>query len=471
MELWAGVPKYSTHRTIVGPLQLGGSLSGSLHSRVFRTLVVVQVLVAIGALWMTRSFHDAAGWVEILETASLLLALAVALYVAWLQRAMQAEVATREVSEQELLRERHTLEQRVNERTAELRTEVEERRRAEQLNRGRNQVLEMLARDELTDKILETLVETVAKHRSTWACALHLLEGETLRLAAHSRLPQTLAGRLERISTKDSNAPESVVLKGKEIYVLPDLNQEHRPWIELLRANGAQSVWSAPFLGGGKPLGTMTVYTLLLYPPQEADIEILKMSCQMASLVLERQRLHEQLVHRAYHDPLTGLGNRRLGKKGLEAGIQRSRRKGKRMGVFWIDLNKFKQINDTYGHPAGDHVLQEVASRLTAGVRTCDTVARMGGDEFMVVMEGMESRRDAGQVANELLKLLSQPIVMDDLQLNVTASIGISFYPEDGDSADALEQCADQAMYKAKFSGAGVRSLFTDGLNQKHMEG
>jgi diguanylate cyclase (GGDEF)-like protein len=93
----------------------------------------------------------------------------------------------------------------------------------------------------------------------------------------------------------------------------------------------------------------------------------------------------------------------------------------------------------------------------------------MGGDEFMVVMEGMESRRDAGQVANDLLKLLSQPIVMDDLQLNVTASIGISFYPEDGDSADALEQCADQAMYKAKFSGVGVRS-FTDGLSKKYME-
>jgi diguanylate cyclase (GGDEF)-like protein len=420
---------------------------------------MVQVLVAIGALWMTRSFNSVGSWVEILEATSLLLVLATAFYVAWLQRAMQAQVATRQASEQELLRERNTLEQRVNERTAELRTEVEERCRAEQLNRGRNQVLEMLARDEPTDKILETLVETVAKHRSTWSCALHLLEGETLRLAAQSRLPQTLAGRLDRISTKDSDAPESAVLKGKEIFVLPDLNQEHRPWIELLRANGAQSVWSAPFLGGGKPLGTMTVYTLLLYPPQEADIDILKMSCQMASLVLERQRLHEQLIHRAYHDPLTGLGNRRLGKKGLEAGIQRSRHNGKRMGVFWIDLNKFKQINDTYGHPAGDHVLQEVASRLTAGVRTRDTVARMGGDEFMVVMEEMESRKDAGQVASKLLNLISEPIIMEGLQLNVTASIGISFYPEDGDSADALEQCADQAMYKAKFGGVGVRSF------------
>jgi diguanylate cyclase (GGDEF)-like protein len=427
---------------------------------VFRTLVLVQVLVAIGALWLTRSFYSVGSWVEILEATSLLLVLTTAFYVAWLQRAMQAQVATRQASEQELLRERHTLEQRVNERTAELRTEVEERRRAEQLNRGRNQVLEMLARDEPTGKILETLVESVAKHRSTWSCALHLLEGETLRLAAQSHLSQTLAGRLDRISTKDSDAPESEALKGKDTFVLSDLSREHRPWIELLRANGAQSVWSAPFLGGGKPLGTMTVYTLLLYPPQEADIELLKMSCQMASLVLERQRLHEQLVHRAYHDPLTGLGNRRLGKKGLEAGIQRSRHKGKRLGVFWIDLNKFKQINDTYGHPAGDRVLQEVASRLTAGVRTCDTVARMGGDEFMVVMEGIENSKDAGQVANKLLMLLSEPIVIDDLQLNVTASIGISFYPEDGDSADALEQCADQAMYKAKFGGAGVR-LFT----------
>jgi len=409
------------------------------------------------------------GWTEVLETTTLLLILLTVIYVAWLQRAIQSQVTTREETERELRRERNTLEQRVKERTAELQTEVQERRRAEQLNRGRNQVLEMLACDEPTQTILETLVETVATHRSTWACALHLLDGETLKLTAQSRLPSTLAARLDRIAAKITDAPEIAVLNGEEVFVLPDLNQEHRPWIELLRANGAQSAWSAPFLREGKPVGTMTIYTLLRYPPREADIELLKMSCQMASLILERQRMNEELIHRAYHDPLTGLGNRRLGKEGLEDGIRRSRRSGEGLGVFWMDLNKFKQINDTYGHTAGDQVLQEVARRLTSGIRSCDTVARMGGDEFMIVMERMENRKAAEQVANELLTLLSEPVVINDLQLSVTASVGISFYPEDGDSADTLEQRADVAMYKAKFGGVGVRS-FTPVLNEERVE-
>jgi ABC-type nickel/cobalt efflux system permease component RcnA len=119
---------------------------------VFCTLAVVQVLVVIGVLWMIRSFYRVGSWVEVLEATSLLLVLATAFYVAWLQRTREAQVATRQAFEQELLRERNTLEQRVNKRTAELLTEVEEQRRAEQLNCGRNQVLEMLARDEPTDK-------------------------------------------------------------------------------------------------------------------------------------------------------------------------------------------------------------------------------------------------------------------------------------------------------------------------------
>lgn len=389
-------------------------------------------------------------WTEVLEAVALLLILASMAYVAWLQRAMRAQVATRLETEQKLRREHDTLERRINERTAELQAEVQERRRAEQLNRGRSQVLEMLARDEPTQKILEALVEIVANHRSTWACALHQLEGGALKLVAQSRLPHTLAERLEQITVKMADAPESAALAAKSVQVLADLNQEHRPWIELLRANGAQSAWSAPFLSGGEPLGTMTIYTRLVYPPVEADIEVLTMHCQMASLIVERQRMNAELVHRAYYDALTGIGNRRLGKKGLHEAIERSCCNGKGVGLLWIDLDKFKKINDTYGHSAGDLVLQKVAERLRARVRCGDTLARMGGDEFLVVMEGMENRKVTEQIADDLQRLLAEPICMGELQLTATASIGVSFYPEDGDSAETLQQHADVAMYKAK---------------------
>jgi diguanylate cyclase (GGDEF)-like protein len=204
-------------------------------------------------------------------------------------------------------------------------------------------------------------------------------------------------------------------------------------------------------------------------PPGDSDIEFLQTSCQLASLILERQRMNQELIHRVYHDPLTGLGNRRLGKKALESAIQRAQRDARGVGVLWIDLDKFKEINDTYGHPAGDFVLHEMAHRLTTRMRRGDTVARMGGDEFMVVVEGMEKRDDAEYVAVDLLKILAQPIQMGETQLNVTASIGISAYPGDGDSAEVLEQRADLAMYDAKSGGLGL-SAFSPVLVEEHAE-
>jgi GGDEF domain-containing protein len=380
-----------------------------LRKEIFRTLVFVQCVVAIAALCFSRTLHGPEE--QFLDALQFLLLLGVAAYVAGLRRAVLTQVATREETETELRRERHTLEKRVDLRTAELSAEVSERRRAERLNRDRYRVLEMLVRDEDTPKILQALTEAVAHNSAALSCALHLLDGDKLTLAAQSSLPSTLASRIQQIATCNLDAPECVALGQKGIHAVGDLRQAHKPWSELLFANGAQSVWTAPiFAGDDRPLGTISAYSLLMHPPGESDIEFLQTSCQLASLVLERHRMNEELIQRAYHDPLTGLGNRRLGKKGLESAIQRAQRDGRGVGVLWIDLDKFKEINDTHGHPAGDFVLREMAYRLTTRMRRGDTVARMGGDEFMVVVERMEERDNAEQVATELLKILAQPI-------------------------------------------------------------
>jgi diguanylate cyclase (GGDEF) domain len=398
-------------------------------------------------------------WVEIFEAITFLFTFAALFYIARAERAIRLQVATREASERELLRERETLEKRVGIRTAELEAEVKERRRAELLNQRRSRVLEMLVRNEPAQKILDVLIETAAMHSSTWACALHLMEDDSLVLKAQSRLPNTLKSRIEVIALETVDAPELGAMAEDRVYILPDLSQVHKPWVELLRANGTQSVWSAPFSVGGKPIGTITIYSLLLCPPRDQDIDVLKMSCQMATLILERRQMNEELIHRAYHDSLTGVGNRRFGKQGLGGAIQRSRTSRMGVGVLWIDLDKFKKINDTYGHSAGDAVLQEIANRLSARLRKGDTLARMGGDEFMVVLEGIEGRAVAEFIASDLHRLISEPISTHGTQFNITASFGIAFYPEDGDTADALELCADTAMYEAKFNGLGVRSF------------
>ncbi len=374
-----------------------------------------------------------------------------------LYRHMRREELARFRIESELAAERRALEQRVQARTAALEAEVKERQRAESLNRGRNHVLECVARNEPIVAILQVLADTLAEYRSTWACVVHTLDSGLLKLTASSGLSGKVKEHLRSIATDYAGAPESVALASGKPYLIEDLGAVRQTWSELLRANGLLSVWSAPFFApGGGALGTVTLYTLLQWNPTATDVEMLETARNMAALVLERSRMQEQLVEHAYHDSLTGLPNRRLGRDRLLTAISRAERAGRPMAVLWIDLDKFKQVNDQYGHPAGDAVLQKAAQRLTGRLRSSDTLARMGGDEFMAVLDEIEGREEAEKIACDLLEILTRPMRIGELELRLTASIGVSLYPVDGKTVDSLAQHADQAMYAAKFGCCGV---------------
>ncbi len=378
-------------------------------------------------------------------------------------RQFRKEERIRFQTELELAAERATLEMRVQVRTAALEAEVKERQRAERLNSGRNRALEMLARNECTSEILQALADTVAEYRSTWLCLLHSVDGGSLKLVASSGLTTKLIQHVRSIATGFAGAPESVALASGKPHVVLDLGQERVPWSELLRANGLLSVWSAPFFAPESgALGTLTVYTLLKWEPSPADIEMLEMACHMAALVLERSHLQAQLVDHAYHDALTGLPNRRLGRDRLSSAASRAARAGASMAVLWIDLDRFKEINDQYGHPVGDAVLQQTAQRFCARLRKSDTLARMGGDEFMAILEGVKDREEAAATALDLLEVLAPPMHIGELKLDLSASIGISLYPEDGETVDSLAKHADLAMYSAKFGNFGVKCFSPD---------
>jgi len=384
-------------------------------------------------------------------------------YALQLYHRLRKEELARHSVESELAAERSALERRVQVRTAALEAEAQERQRAERLNRGRNRTLELLARNESTGNTLQALANTVAEYRSTWICVFHSVEGNLLRLIASSGINDKLMPHFRRISTDFAGAPESVALALGRPHVILDLGQERKPWSELLRANGLLSVWSSPFFAPkAGALGTLTVYTLLKWEPSVADIEMLEMACHMAALVLERSSLHAQLIDHAYHDSLTGLPNRRLGRDRLSTATARAARAGNQMAVLWIDLDRFKQVNDQYGHPVGDAVLQQAAQRLSGRLRSSDLLARMGGDEFMAILEAVWGPDDAESTANDLLEILARPMQIGELQLTITASIGISLYPQDGKTVDNLAQHADQAMYAAKFACCGVLSFSPD---------
>jgi diguanylate cyclase (GGDEF)-like protein len=399
----------------------------------------------------------------LLSACALLLILFTLFYGVRLHWRMRQDDRFRYRIESELAAERHTLEERVSERTRTIEAESRVMQRTERLNRGRNRVLEMLARNEPSLNMLKALVDTVAEFRSTWLCAIHVLDGGWLKLMASSGIKDKLAHHLRSISVDFTDAAESAALAAGRLRLIDDLSQQHKPWHELLRANSLQSVWSAPFLApSSTPLGTLTIYTLLKQEPSPADIEVMEMACQMAALVLERRRLQSQLIEHAYHDSLTGLPNRRLGEDRLSNATKRAARASHRAAVLWIDLNKFKQVNDLYGHSIGDAVLQHTAKRLAGRLRASDTLARMGGDEFMVILEEIKDRHAAERTAIDLLDVLAGPMLIDDFEISISASIGISLYPDDGNTVDTLAQHADRAMYAAKFGGCGVLSFSPD---------
>ncbi|MBP0712612.1 EAL domain-containing protein [Burkholderia sola] len=186
--------------------------------------------------------------------------------------------------------------------------------------------------------------------------------------------------------------------------------------------------------------------------------------------ITQRRQAEERLGYLATHDVLTNLANRMLFEERLAHAISHAKRFGRKVAVMYLDLDRFKLINDTLGHNAGDEVLKMVAERIVANVRANDTVARMGGDEFALVLEEIDDVRDVGRVARKLLDEVGRAIDIGDREIFVTPSIGISIYPDDGTAAEDLILLADQAMYGAKSRGRNVFQFFESKMTSSAIE-
>ena len=183
--------------------------------------------------------------------------------------------------------------------------------------------------------------------------------------------------------------------------------------------------------------------------------------------VSEARAMALRMSHLAQHDHLTGLPNRILLHERLAQAMIHAQRNGSSIGLMFIDLDRFKHINDSLGHTLGDELLQLVARRLQAAVRADDTISRLGGDEFVVLLAWLKSERDAARAAHKILQALAEPFQVDGHELHIGASIGISLYPEDGDDARDLMKQADTAMYHAKNGGRGCYRFFTRDMSQQ----
>ncbi len=198
--------------------------------------------------------------------------------------------------------------------------------------------------------------------------------------------------------------------------------------------------------------------------------------------VTERRSAEEKIRRLAYFDSLTGLPNRVHFADHFDQALDRSRRMNRKLSILFVDLDRFKRINDNYGHSVGDELLKHVAQRLSSCVRTSDQVSRgleylfdvkvsrLAGDEFLIMVENIREYQDAAKIAHRILSALSAPYVIDGVEIKVTPCIGISLYPLDGHEKDELIRLADMAMYKVKTAGGGNFSFYSEKLNSVAIE-
>ena len=180
--------------------------------------------------------------------------------------------------------------------------------------------------------------------------------------------------------------------------------------------------------------------------------------------ISERKMAEDRLQKMAHFDHLTGLSNRAMFSVQFRKALLRAKRNQSNLALLFFDLDDFKPINDQYGHETGDHLLKEIANRLQTNLRQNDSVARFGGDEFVIVLEALENTIDAGNIAQKIINLVNEPVTIGELKLQVGCSIGISLYPSDSDQPEVLLRYSDIAMYAAKASGRNGYYFFDSKL-------
>lgn len=184
--------------------------------------------------------------------------------------------------------------------------------------------------------------------------------------------------------------------------------------------------------------------------------------------ITERKQAEELIRYQVYHDLLTNLPNRALFRDRLSMAIAHSRRSGKGLAIMYLDMDRFKIINDSLGHVVGDELLQQVAHRFRGGLREADTLARVGGDEFNLLIPEINSPNDASFLAQKILSLFTEPFTIGEEEIFVSFSIGISLFPGDGDSLDALIKHADIAMYHVKYSGKNGYAIYEESMKNHY---
>jgi diguanylate cyclase (GGDEF)-like protein/PAS domain S-box-containing protein len=361
------------------------------------------------------------------------------------------------------------------------RRDITARKQSERLESDRAHVLELLVRGEPLEIVLRALTQLLEHQRPDWrSMVFAVTDNKISTLAAPSLNPDFLA-RFQDESRAGTYAPYRQTIETGKITTIQisQLESDHQALFlnEDIRSVVAQAAFSA----SGAFVANTCAFRSNDDPVGREDAELLELVSQLASVAIEQRVLHEKLNHQARHDALTGLPNRLQFDESLRAALEHSRAghgsntnpstiSTHGVSLLFIDLDSFKHVNDTLGHAAGDELLQTVAERLRTTLEPGDMIARMGGDEFAMIIETGGQANIALSTASRALEVLRKPLTLMGRELFVTASIGIAAAPSDGEDASTLSRNADIALYRAKALGKDGVQCYESGMNAAWLE-
>jgi diguanylate cyclase (GGDEF)-like protein/PAS domain S-box-containing protein len=347
--------------------------------------------------------------------------------------------------------------------------EISERKRNEALNDAETRVLELILSGAPVPDTLGELLAAVEDFVPGSACSIRLVDGETDRLQSvvAPSLPADFVSGVEDLVTATE---VDQALPGHELVVIRDLEtttSDSPELVALCIAHGLHGAWTVPIRDPDTSdfLGLLALYLPIAREATAGELALMDRARDLVALAIDRAEHTRQLGHLALHDTLTGLPNRALALDRLEHALARVGDTESAVAVLFIDLDRFKLVNDGLGHETGDELLVAVARRLTTTVRRQDTVARLGGDEFVVLCEDLGDEDQAAELAERTAQAFVQPFLLSHAEVTVSASIGIAVTSRPTDRAPALLRDADAAMYRAKRRGGARHELFDDAMH------
>lgn len=323
------------------------------------------------------------------------------------------------------------------------------------IERERNRILEMLVSNEPLGTVLDSIARLIRSQCPRALCAVLMKRGDGCHVASGPDLPREWLAAL-----RTPHAVPFEIWRNPSENQQPDRNPAWRTFIASLEGPAPAAVYSWPIGNAGESVGALLLCYREAAGPGECDTQIAEAGERMACLAIEHSHRYDDLHFHAHHDNLTGLPNRVLFDERLDRCLREAGVLGRQLAVLCIDLDNFKQVNDQHSRRAGDALLREVAGRIKSQLRPGDTVARIGGDQFAVVLHNVEDTSEAREMAERVLEAIRGPVVVDGFPIASRASAGIAIFPGDGKDSEQLQRAVSAATRHARNLGGDRAEAF-----------